>query len=138
MFLIIQIQNEIGRCKPITAAYTGLHISFCSETLDGLVSATLVQTSKLMQNFNWENALFLRMDSGLVLDGVLHSSFPCWLVEPFSQITFAIRHLKCTPSQTVMTLAMCKLIQKLYYNNCIIIMYDCDKGCILIYAIMTL
>ena len=38
MYVPFQIKNEVGRCRPLTAAYTGLHITFCSETLDGLVS----------------------------------------------------------------------------------------------------
>ena len=36
--LIFQIKTEVGRCGSFTAAYTGLHITFCSKTLDGLVS----------------------------------------------------------------------------------------------------
>ena len=38
MICSLQIKTEVGRCEPFTAAYTGLHITFCSKTLDELVS----------------------------------------------------------------------------------------------------
>jgi len=32
-----QVQNEVGRCGPVSAAYNGIFIAICNEALDGLV-----------------------------------------------------------------------------------------------------
>lgn len=55
--LQFQIKTEIGRCRPFTAAYTGLHITFCSKTLDGLVSTIVLQVGPCMLILGYAVAL---------------------------------------------------------------------------------
>lgn len=33
------LRNELGRCRPVWAIYTSIHITVCESTLDGLVSS---------------------------------------------------------------------------------------------------
>ena len=48
------------------------------------------------------------MGSGLAWDGVLHSSFLFWSVEPFSQTTSDVLLVTCTQSLMLTILAMSK------------------------------
>ena len=43
-----QVQNEVGRCGPVSAAYNGTFIAICNEALDGLVCQLYTCTRRLI------------------------------------------------------------------------------------------